>query len=371
MMNNRVGGVRLYQFALRTFGAFGFLLLLGVAGMVSAWTGPTGTAPANNVLPPINIGTTNQVKNGGLSVNALSVFGNSILSGTGTGRYLNFDYNAAAGSGINGYGIRDNAGVLEFKNAGGTGGTSGWKPLPTIISETIALSGGQWVSNGTSIYYNAGNVGIGTTNPLGKLQMGELVFNPAWPGMYFNAYWDNASAGHKFVIADSATIIQQDYSTDGLSIFTSPGGTAGATFWQAGASLAMFIKGTGNVGIGNNTPAQKLDVTGTVRANAFVYSSDARMKQDVTALKSGLAKTMQLRPVSFVWKEGSQKGAKDIGFIAQDVEKVVPEVVHTGVDGMKAVDYPKLVPILVKAIQDQQDEIDTLKNQVQQLQDAQ
>ena len=58
----------------------GALIGSALSSMVAlAWTGPTGTAPSNNVSAPINVGTTTQVKNGGLSVNALSVFGSGYV----------------------------------------------------------------------------------------------------------------------------------------------------------------------------------------------------------------------------------------------------------------------------------------------------
>ena len=86
-------------------------VLLGV-GLVEAWTGPTATPPGNNVPAPINIGTADQIKNGNIGVNGLAVFGNSLLGGaTSSNAYLNW----GATLGVNGYGIRDNAGTLEFK----------------------------------------------------------------------------------------------------------------------------------------------------------------------------------------------------------------------------------------------------------------
>lgn len=62
---------------------FGILLILSVgllaASLLSAWTGPTATAPGGNIAAPINVGTTDQIKNAGLSVNALTVFGSSYI----------------------------------------------------------------------------------------------------------------------------------------------------------------------------------------------------------------------------------------------------------------------------------------------------
>lgn len=110
--------------------------------IVFAWTDPTGTPPNNNVSAPINVGSTDQVKNAGLSVNALAVFGNSILSGTS--RYLNFGTLV----GTTGYGFRDNAGTMEFKHSGGA-----WTSLSTETDPQVGtLTNGQWcTTDGTSI----------------------------------------------------------------------------------------------------------------------------------------------------------------------------------------------------------------------------
>lgn len=67
--------------------ALGFLLgaivFIG-ASLVLAWTGPTSAPPNFNVSAPINVGTTDQIKNAGLGINALAVFGNSILQAQAT-----------------------------------------------------------------------------------------------------------------------------------------------------------------------------------------------------------------------------------------------------------------------------------------------
>ncbi|MDZ4226934.1 MAG: hypothetical protein U1D26_00480, partial [Patescibacteria group bacterium] len=72
--------------------------ILLFAFSVSAWTGPTASPPNGNVPAPVNVGTTDQVKNASLGLNGLAVFGNAILSGLS--RYLNFGSTA----GSSGYG---------------------------------------------------------------------------------------------------------------------------------------------------------------------------------------------------------------------------------------------------------------------------
>ena len=113
-----------------------------------------------------------------------------------------------------------------------------------------------------------------------------------------------------------------------------------------------------------SAPQPQLDERGTVLVSALLYSSDARLMDTIQPLEGGRAKLSRLSPVAFTWKSGPLQGHDDIGFIAQDVEKVIPEVVTSNADGMKFVDYPKLVPLLVRAIQENQAEIDTLKASV-------
>jgi hypothetical protein len=81
--------------------------------IASAWTSPAGAPPTNNVSTPVNLSSQYQLKSGTLGVNALAVFGDTLHQ---AGSYVGFG--AVSGSG--GYGMRDNAGVIEFKNSGGS-----------------------------------------------------------------------------------------------------------------------------------------------------------------------------------------------------------------------------------------------------------
>jgi hypothetical protein len=89
---------------------------------------------------------------------------------------------------------------------------------------------------------------------------------------------------------------------------------------------------------------------------SLVNSSDARLKKEIHDIDYGLATALKLRPVSFQWKR--ENDAKThLGLIAQEVEKVVPEVVarQAGPDGIESltVNYLELVPVLMKAVQEQ------------------
>ena len=108
---------------------------------------------------------------------------------------------------------------------------------------------------------------------------------------------------------------------------------------------------------------------GKVRFRGFViqsYSSDERLKKDITTLSGALEKVLNLRGVQFKWKNGDDN-KENIGFIAQEVEKVVPQVVKDGSDGLKSVEYGNIVPLLVEAMKEQQKEIDSLKMEIETL----
>ena len=100
--------------------------------------------------------------------------------------------------------------------------------------------------------------------------------------------------------------------------------------------------------------------SGEFKADAFVYTSDRRLKENIQVIPNALDKVMALEGVSFEWI-ADESNDKNLGFIAQDIESVLPEVVSTGEDGLKAVEYGNIVAVLVEAIKEQQKEIDELK----------
>src|SRR3989344_1373302 len=144
--------------------AFGAVLFIA-ASMVLAWTGPVSAPPNGNVAAPINIGSASQLKNGGLGVNFFTIFGDALLSGlgSGTGRYINFDYTigGTSGTGSGGYGFRDNNGVMEFRNSGGS-----WTPSPT--------SGGG----------SSGNTNFTISSDTSNVNLYVLAGSPSTAGTY-------------------------------------------------------------------------------------------------------------------------------------------------------------------------------------------
>jgi hypothetical protein len=99
-----------------------------------------------------------------------------------------------------------------------------------------------------------------------------------------------------------------------------------------------------------------------IKAAAFVTYSDESLKSEVTSMaNTALDTVMSLEGVEFTWKDS---GERDFGFIAQDVQKVVPKAVHTGGDGVQGVDYSRLTSVLVEAVKAQQVQIEDLKKTI-------
>ena len=121
------------------------------------------------------------------------------------------------------------------------------------------------------------------------------------------------------------------------------------------------------IGVAPNGTAGRLDCSIDVVAFA---SSDKRLKENIKPLDSALDKLMKISGVEFDWKKLTEKEKEtihgneghDVGVIAQEIEEVLPEVVQTRDNGYKAVKYEKIVPLLIEAIKEQQQQIEELKN---------
>ena len=101
-------------------------------------------------------------------------------------------------------------------------------------------------------------------------------------------------------------------------------------------------------------------------ACSFTSASDYRLKENIEPLPNGLDRLKQLKPVKFKWKEHDYTSE---GFIAHEVQEIYPEAIVGEKDGkdMQSMDYGKITPLLVKAIQEQQEQIEQLKTEIQTL----
>lgn len=154
-----------------------------------------------------------------------------------------------------------------------------------------------------------------------------------------------------------------------------------AGFWNNNtSSYAYFIlNSTNNMGIGTTTPDEKLHIVGNAKITAVgagtfsnnlnitsdgtltTATSDIKFKYNIKPLNYGLSTLLQLKPVNFQWINGEDE---DLGFIAQDVAEIIPEAVNTNWNSDLLFRYESLIPILTKAIQEQQALIKALEQRI-------
>jgi hypothetical protein len=273
-----------------------------------------------------------------------------------------------------GYGGRLNvyAGDIVVADVGTASGAS----APRLGSSSQALvfktnSGGGSASEVARID-GSGNLGIGTSSPTRKLQV--------------------SSAGSNYIASvnisgsTSALLLGAESGVTALYSWTTVGGSTGVpmTFY-AGASEGMRLDTNSYLLVGYTTSngAYRLQVNSQIYAtNATIATSDGRYKEDVQPVENALDTVAKLRPVSFKWKQHEVHnfpvGQTDVGFIAQEVQ--------TALDGSAYADQivkantctlpsgeeetflgladSKLIPVLVKAIQEQQSLIEELRARV-------
>ena len=145
-------------------------------------------------------------------------------------------------------------------------------------------------------------------------------------------------------------------------------GTITATLTGTASTASALVPGNNyqvnSFGVGT-APGIAGEIRATNDITAF-YSSDKRLKENINPIPNALEKVLHISGNTFDWKSGfdeihSHSGA-DVGVIAQEIEKVLPQVVTTRENGYKAVQYEKIIALLIEAIKDLKNEIDELKN---------
>jgi len=148
-------------------------------------------------------------------------------------------------------------------------------------------------------------------------------------------------------------------------------GQTGINFTLSGDDITGTLAGLGtsadvqfdSFGVGTAASG----TTGEIRATGDItayYSSDKRLKDNITPLSNAINKINQIGGYEFDWNSNSSHSGHDVGVIAQEIEAVLPEVVVTRDNGYKAVRYEKIVALLIEAIKDQQSQIDELKSRL-------
>jgi len=211
------------------------------------------------------------------------------------------------------------------------------------------------IGNGTSDNFrnNAmtvltnGNIGIGTTSPTRPLSfppsLGEkILLYPGGIGEVGVGVYGNELRLH----ADNPGAKVSFGTQTNAGVFTE----AGKFEISGGYALSVF---------------------GNIWANGTTYASDERFKQNITPISSPLQKLLQINGVEYEMKtEQFSKNnflpGRQIGLLAQNVEKIVPEAVNEK-DGYKGVDYARLVPLLIESIKEQNKKMEQQQNQIDEL----
>jgi hypothetical protein len=232
--------------------------------------------------------------------------------------------------------------TLEVKGADGTGirlmnagsGDKRWD---------IVGSGNDFRINETGVgavvtIKAAGNVGIGTTSPNAKLEVNGNIYTTSTTN--FILFGTN-SAVNSYIQGGSDNSLF--FGTGNASRF-SIASTGAATFSSLGTGTVYSSSGT----LTNTNP------------------SDERLKNNINDISWGLSDILKLRPVSFNWKDDKISQGKQFGFIAQEVREVMPEAIKIFGEDVKYLGLEKdaIYATLVKAIQEQQSQIDILKQEI-------
>ena len=289
-------------------------------------------------------------------------------------------------------------GQVTVNGALATGTVSGVDTSNTVIIATSDVSSG---SKQRLYIHSNGYAGFGLGNnsiPQNSLEIGSLT--PPFTGTVglrfrginnMSRYTTTATSNRRVLsinengdvifVDDIGGGITQSCSTAGLIPLNSA--TAGvlscSQIFDNGTSVGIASTGPfgytslSNFQLGSTIPPSsgnfKLDVNGVTRSVAFFASSDKKFKKEIKTIESPLETIEKIDGKTYLWNTEANKeigfdNGLHSGFIAQELEKVLPHLVATDEKGNKAVNYMELMPYLVEAIKEQQTQINDLKAQI-------
>ncbi len=265
---------------------------------------------------------------------------------------LQIQYSGAGLAGTYNFGV-DGTFLTPILQLGDTGGNGQFWSQQELADQTFQL---QYSGAGQAGTYNFGVDGTFLT-PI--LQFGDTGGN--------NQFWDlEELVDNSFQIQYSGAGQAGTYNfgTDGvlevpvLQLADTGGNNQ---IWNIEELIDNNLEIVYSGNPGPEVPSYIFGVDGTLTVPTLVETSDAKYKENVAPLNNALDTINALEGVSFNWKDS---GRESIGFVAQDIEQVVPQLVHTATDGSKAVEYSKLVAVLVEALKEQQKMIDAQTNEL-------
>ncbi len=265
---------------------------------------------------------------------------------------------------------------------------------------SAAYSLGPWTTSGNDLYYSLGNVAIGSTGTSGyKAYVNGSLYSTSLSTGAITASSLSLSTFSASTVTASSSMTAPVFYASSNHLFKygqtpTLAGAAGFDFNTVSSSNAVILEngeqegsgfyGDGDLAViwspGDQGLLKVYDEDGMVlrwqldgSGNASTVS-DARLKENVSPLLNALDKVTRLRGVDYNYKHtteeqtkiasGNMKAekTKSLGFIAQELEQIVPEAVTTDDrSGYKSVSYDMIIPLLVEAIKEQQKEIKELR----------
>ncbi len=231
----------------------------------------------------------------------------------------------------------DGTGVIYFQNDG---------------SRYLYYNSSSYTFNGAPILASTG------TSQFGGLTATGLITGRNNTSTVFNSSNDTGSISIRGDSTHPAVMTFHCASTYAVN-FGLDGTNMKLGGWSAGATKFLWNMANGDFHANGNVTAYSTTV------------SDERLKDDVQLITSALDTVDSLRGVTYTWNAGSRKGKRDYGVIAQEVEQVIPEIVHETtmplINGdeetiYKTVDYEKLCAVLINAVSELRAEVEALKN---------
>jgi len=250
-----------------------------------------------------------------------------VAGGVGISKRLNVCSHTTIGGDLNVSGITTISGTGSTLFVNGTAANT----LGNVNTGSLQVDGGAGI---------AGNLSIGGAANFG----GALTIGGAFDMGANNMTAGGGTFGNiRIAITDDNTI---DTSSGNLVLDS--------------ATNVVNINATTNIG-GDTAITGALTVTGDITA---FYTSDQRFKDNITPIEDPLAKVLSISGNTYTWNAESGKEGNDVGVIAQEVLEVLPEAVTTRDNGYLAVDYQRIVPLLVEAIKELSDKVSALEDKL-------